>query len=58
MFILEGEALFNESLISKGDFVIIENEELIKIKSTENIKVFEITSPKKPTYPTYFQRFG
>ena len=58
MFILEGEAQFNESLVSKGDFIIIENENLIKIKSTGNIKVFEITSPKNPTYPTYFQRFG
>ena len=58
MFILEGEAQFNESLVSKGDFIIIENEESIKIKTTGNLKVFEITSPKNPTYPTYFQRFG
>ena len=58
MFILEGEAQFNESLVSKGDFIIIENEESIKIKTSGNLKVFEITSPKNPTYPTYFQRFG
>ena len=44
--------------IKKGDFIIIKDEEILNIKSNSYIKLFEITSPKKPSYPTYFQRFG
>ena len=44
--------------IKKGDFIIIEDEETLNIKSDSHIKLFEITSPKKPSYPTYFERFG
>jgi redox-sensitive bicupin YhaK (pirin superfamily) len=58
IFVLEGEALINNKLVTKGDFIIIENEELIKIDSADQLNIFEITSPKTPTYPTYFQRFG
>ena len=46
----------NETLI--GANIIIEDEETLNIKSDSHIKLFEITSPKKPSYPTYFERFG
>ena len=45
-------------VVQKGDFIIIEDEETLNIKSDSHIKLFEITSPKKPSYPTYFERFG
>ena len=58
IFVLDGEGQFNNQIIKKGDFIVIEDEEILKIKSDSHIKLFEITSPKKPSYPTYFQRFG
>jgi len=58
IFILDGEGEFNNHIIKKGDFIVIEDEEILKIKSDSHLKLFEITSPKKPSYPTYFQRFG
>ena len=58
IFVLNGEGQFNNQKIKKGDFIIIEDEETLNIKSDSNIKLFQITSPKNPTYPTYFERFG
>ena len=58
IFVLDGEGQFNNQKIKKGDFIIIEDEETLNIKSDSNIKLFQITSAKKPTYPTYFDRFG
>ena len=58
IFVLSGEGQFNNQIIKKGDFIVIEDEEILKIKSDSHIKLFEITSPKNPSYPTYFQRFG
>ena len=57
IFILDGEGEFNNHIIKKGDFIVIEDEEILNIKSDSHLKLFEITSPKKPSYPTYFQRF-
>lgn len=58
MFVLDGEAEFNNHLIKKGDFIIIEDEQMLNIKCDNYIKLFEINSPKNPSYDTYFQRFG
>jgi redox-sensitive bicupin YhaK (pirin superfamily) len=58
IFVIDGEGQFNNQQIKKGDFIIIEDEETLNIKSDSHIKLFEITSPKKPSYPTYFERFG
>ena len=58
IFVLDGEGQFNNQKIKKGDFIIIKDEETLNIKCNSYIKLFEITSPKKPSYPTYFQRFG
>ena len=58
IFVLDGEAEFNNHLIKKGDFIIIEDEQMLNIKCDSYIKLFEINSPKNPSYDTYFQRFG
>ena len=58
IFVIDGEGQFNNQIIKKGDFIVIEDEETLKIKSDSHIKLFEITSPKNLSYPTYFQRFG
>ena len=58
VFVLDGEAQFNNHLIKKGDFIIIEDEEVLNIKCDSHSKLFEINSPKNPSYTTYFQRFG
>ena len=58
MFVLDGEAEFNNQLIKNGDFIIIEDEQMLNIKCDSYIKLFEINSPKNPSYDTYFQRFG
>ena len=58
IFVIDGEGQFNNQKIKKGDFIVIEDEEILKIKSDSHIKLFEITSPKNLSYPTYFQRFG
>jgi hypothetical protein len=58
IFVLDGEGQFNNQEIKKGDFIVIQDEEMLNINCDSYIKLFEITSPKKPSYPTYFQRFG
>ena len=58
IFVLEGEGQFNNQLVKKGDFIIIQDEETLNIMCSSYVKLFEITSLKNSTYPTYFQRFA
>jgi hypothetical protein len=58
IFVLEGEGQFNNQLVKKGDFIIIHDEETLNIMCSSYVKLFEITSFKNSTYPTYFQRFA
>lgn len=58
IFVLEGEGQFNNQLVKKGDFIIIHDEETLNIMCSSYVKLFEITSLKNSTYPTYFQRFA
>ena len=58
IFVIDGKGQFNNQIIKKGDFIVIEDEEILNIECDNHIKLFEITSPKNPSYPTYFQRFG
>ena len=46
IFVLSGEGQFNNQIIKKGDFIVIEDEEILNIKSDSHIKLFEITSLK------------
>jgi len=53
IFIQFGSIEINELKLNKGDFVIIEKEDEVKLKINSDSKVFEIISLTKPPYTTY-----
>ena len=56
-FIRVGELIYNDKKISKGTFIIIEKESSVSISVNDYLEIFEIKSPLKPSYSTYFERF-
>lgn len=56
-FILQGEAGINKEKVNKGDFLIVSGSEELEINTTSITKIFEIKSPKRPSYSTYSERF-
>ena len=54
-YVLEGEALFNGELARTQDFVQVSGEATVEIQSLVGARVFAITSPQEPGYPTYAQ---
>ena len=53
-FLCEGEVSLNEFNFKKGDFFTISDTNNIILKSENSSKLFEISSPIKPSYKTYF----
>ena len=57
-FILAGSAFINDKPIKKGDFLIIKNQDIVEIVEIDKLVVFEIISPIKLSYKSYFERFS
>ena len=53
-FLYEGEVSIKEFDFKKGDFFTISDTKNILLKSQKASKLFEISSPIKPSYKTYF----
>jgi hypothetical protein len=52
-FILIGEINFNDNIYDLGTFLKINDLENFKFKTDKDLKLFEIISPKNPSYKTY-----
>lgn len=52
-YVRSGLFKINEISYSTNDFMVIEQESEIQIKIQEDTTIFGISSPKKPSYPTY-----
>jgi hypothetical protein len=44
--------------LEQGTFIKIEKESEFNFKSESGLEIFEIRSPLRPSYPTYFERFN
>ena len=44
---------YNDSTIEKGTFIKVDDISEINFKVLESAKIFEIISPKEPSYKTY-----
>lgn len=54
-YLLEGEADFDGKTVNTNDFVLVEDQENLEIKSASNARIFVILSPAKLDYKTYAQ---
>jgi hypothetical protein len=54
-YILDGTASLNGEPVKTSDFVLLEGQESLEIKTTEGALVFLIVSPAQLDYPTYTQ---
>lgn len=57
-FIKQGNLLYKDKNLDKGTFIKIEKESKLNFKTSSDLELFEIRSPLKPSYPTYYQRFN
>ena len=57
-FVLDGDASINEEKVEKGDFFIVSDSKDLVIIASSITKIFEIKSPKRPSYNTYSERFS
>ena len=53
-FLIDGEVSIKEFKFNKGDFFTISNIRNILVKTQKVSKLFEVSSPIKPSYKTYF----
>ena len=52
-FLVSGNITIDDKYFLKGDFFTISNLDYIEIDIIESSKLFEISSPIKPSYSTY-----
>ena len=57
-FIKKGIMLHDGDEYEQGTFIKIEKESKFDFKSKSGLEVFEIRSPERPSYLTYFERFN
>ena len=53
LFIISGSIIYNESAIEKGTFIKVDDISEINFQVLESTTIFEIISPKEPSYETY-----
>ena len=53
LFVICGSLIYNDSTIEKGTFIKVDDISEINFKVLESVKIFEIISPKEPSYKTY-----
>lgn len=58
LFIKKGVLSYSGVDLEQGTFIKIEKESEFNFKSESGLEIFEIRSPLKPSYPTYFERFN
>ena len=54
-YLVEGELSLNDEQVGEDDFVMVQDEEQLKIETKSNIRLFEISVPKKLSYKTYIE---
>jgi redox-sensitive bicupin YhaK (pirin superfamily) len=57
-FIKKGIMIHDGDEFKQGTFIKIEKESKFDFKSKSGLELFEIRSPKRPSYLTYFERFN
>ena len=57
-FIKKGIMIHDGDEFKQGTFIKIEKESQFEFKSKSGLKLFEIRSPERPSYLTYFERFN
>ena len=50
--------MYENKNLSEGTFIKIEKEFKLNFKASSDLELFEIRSPLKPKYSTYFERFN
>ena len=58
LFIKKGVLSYSGVDLEQGTFIKIEKESEFNFKSDSGLELFEIRSPLRPSYPTYFERFN
>ena len=58
LFIKKGVLSYSGVYLEQGTFIKIEKESEFNFKSKSGLEIFEIRSPLRPSYPTYFERFN
>jgi len=59
VYLLEGKIEVDNTEINRDDYIKIETEANLKIKVLqENSRIFQIESPSRPYYRTYYELFG
>ena len=57
-FIKQGNLLHENKNLNEGAFIKIEKESKFNFKASSDLELFEIRSPLKLSYSTYYQRFN
>ena len=50
--------IYDGDEFKQGTFIKIEKESKFDFKSKSGLELFEIRSPERPSYLTYFERFN
>ena len=58
LFIKKGVLSYSGVDLEQGTFIKIEKESEFNFKSESGLEIFEIRSPLRPSYPTYFERIN
>ena len=53
LFIISGSLIYNKSSTEKGTFIKVDGASEINFEVTNSAKVFEVISPREPSYQTY-----
>ena len=54
IYILDGKGMLNNKQIGVDDFITVNELEKLSFKVKEPLKIFAITSPKNPSYKSYY----
>ena len=57
LFITKGSIVYENKNYEMGTFIKLENESSFNFKAIDKLEVFKVSSPKRPSYLTYFERF-
>ena len=58
LFITKGSIVYENKNYEMGTFIKVENESNFNFKAIDKLQVFKVSSPKRPSYLTYFERFN
>ncbi|MBL6648758.1 MAG: pirin family protein [Flavobacteriaceae bacterium] len=58
LFVIKGTIIYEDKTYEMGTFIKIENESNFNFKAVDRLEVFKVSSPKRPSYLTYYERFN